>query len=399
LGWTIDLQRQAFESALIDDSTGLHFIQLSGIPGQYYHIDSYDRFVYLGGGGGVRIIDITNPKSPIQISQIQCGYAASMFFKDGFLYVAHIDSFSIYDISDISTPIFVGKGGLNTASITDIYVRDNYAFLAAWWAIAAFDVGDPTQPLLVDTLNTPGYALNIEVSGNYAYVADAFCVTAVDITDPSAMSVASVISDSHTVDDIKIKGNYAFYTAGADSLGIKVADISNPHNIRQVAGAEIGGVGSMIDINGNYAFVTCTYQGIRAINITNALNPFLVASSTEYGRVMDVAAFGQYAFAGCNDSLKVLLLTVNCSDIAGDADGDGTLNGIDVIYSVNYLKGIGSSPCPSFCEPPVGTLFKDADSNGSCSFNGVDVTYTVNYLKYGLAIPVSCPDCNPTKQY
>jgi immune inhibitor A len=55
----------------------------------------------------------------------------------------------------------------------------------------------------------------------------------------------------------------------------------------------------------------------------------------------------------------------------GDANNSGEVNGIDVVFLVNYLKGLGPSPDP----------FLGGDANGSCEVNGIDVTYLVNYLK------------------
>ena len=55
----------------------------------------------------------------------------------------------------------------------------------------------------------------------------------------------------------------------------------------------------------------------------------------------------------------------------GDANGSGDVNGLDVTYLINYLKGIGNPP-----DPLLG-----GDANGSCAVNGIDVSYLVNYLK------------------
>ena len=60
--------------------------------------------------------------------------------------------------------------------------------------------------------------------------------------------------------------------------------------------------------------------------------------------------------------------------LPGDANGSGSVNGIDVVYMVNYLKG-GPSPNPLL----------SGDSNGDCNANGLDVVYLVNYLKGGPA--------------
>jgi len=87
-----------------------------------------------------------------------------------------------------------------------------------------------------------------------------------------------------------------------------------------------------------------------------------------------------------------------CSYLPGDANGNGTTNGVDVGYMVNYLKGFGPPP-PDSCDcPPHGWIYAAADVNGNCVFNGVDVTYLVNFLKGLGPAPTSCPDCPPIRQ-
>jgi hypothetical protein len=65
------------------------------------------------------------------------------------------------------------------------------------------------------------------------------------------------------------------------------------------------------------------------------------------------------------------LVLVPMPYLPGDANGSGDVNGVDVSFLVNYLKGFGLPPDP----------FLAADANGNCQVNGVDVVYLVNYLK------------------
>jgi hypothetical protein len=61
------------------------------------------------------------------------------------------------------------------------------------------------------------------------------------------------------------------------------------------------------------------------------------------------------------------------SIIPGDANDSGVLNGVDVIFLVNYFKGHGPAPDP----------IELGDANGDCVTNGLDVLYLVNYFKGG----------------
>jgi hypothetical protein len=82
-----------------------------------------------------------------------------------------------------------------------------------------------------------------------------------------------------------------------------------------------------------------------------------------------------------------------CEYIPGDVNGNGAVNGIDVVYYVAYLKGIGSPP-PDSCDFGQGPFYVSADANGDCGANGIDVTYMVNFFKGGAEIRY-CPDYPP----
>ncbi len=92
-------------------------------------------------------------------------------------------------------------------------------------------------------------------------------------------------------------------------------------------------------------------------------------------------------------SFCLLGTTGGCSYVIGDANGNGSFNGLDVVYSVTYFKG---GPLPPYsCEcTPGNTWFVAGDVNNSCSFNGLDVSYMVTYFKGG-PIPLACGDCPP----
>jgi hypothetical protein len=84
-----------------------------------------------------------------------------------------------------------------------------------------------------------------------------------------------------------------------------------------------------------------------------------------------------------------------CRYVAGDLNGDGRYDGMDVTYAVRYYYGIPNPP--DSCECPEGSghfWYVAGDVNGSCSFNGLDVTYGVAYFKGG-PLPHPCSACPP----
>ncbi len=71
--------------------------------------------------------------------------------------------------------------------------------------------------------------------------------------------------------------------------------------------------------------------------------------------------------------IRSFIVAVDTNFVPGDANGTGYVNGMDVLYLVNYIKRTGPEPVPLLA----------ADANGSCNVNGLDVTYLVNYFKGG----------------
>ena len=97
-------------------------------------------------------------------------------------------------------------------------------------------------------------------------------------------------------------------------------------------------------------------------------------------------------FFSVSDSLIINVHSAPCPFIAGDANDDQGINGIDVIFMVSFFKGGEPPPVICYC-PPVGNLYAAADANGNCNFNGLDIVFFVNYLKGVGGPPRTCPAC------
>ncbi len=54
----------------------------------------------------------------------------------------------------------------------DVFVKDNYAYVAAGDILSIIDVSTPSSPKEVGYYDTPGYALGVYALGGYIYVGD-----------------------------------------------------------------------------------------------------------------------------------------------------------------------------------------------------------------------------------
>ena len=93
-----------------------------------------------------------------------------------------------------------------------------------------------------------------------------------------------------------------------------------------------------------------------------------------------------------------------CVYLSGDANGNGVSNLSDIIWLVNFIKGVGGAPIPD-CNAgnpppcnvpgdPFGHYFASYDVNGNCVANLSDITYYVRKIKGEVQFLI-CPDCPP----
>jgi hypothetical protein len=86
-----------------------------------------------------------------------------------------------------------------------------------------------------------------------------------------------------------------------------------------------------------------------------------------------------------------------CRYIPGDANANGGVNGVDIVFAVNYFKGYGAllTNCHTCCPLTPDPFFAALDVNGNCAVNGIDITYFVRYLKGQIPALLFCPSCPP----
>ena len=86
----------------------------------------------------------------------------------------------------------------------------------------------------------------------------------------------------------------------------------------------------------------------------------------------------------------------HCPYIPGDINGNHSVNGVDIVFAVNYFKGSGNHPpvdCYTYCPNTSNPFYAAGDVNGNCMFNGIDITYFIRIL-WGQPI-LYCPGCPP----
>jgi hypothetical protein len=303
------------------------------VSGNYAYVAEIGRWTgsnYVGGG--LEVIDISNPANPQRVGGYDTnGIAWGVAVSGNYAYVVNGDAgLQVIDVSNPANP--QRAGGYDTiGSAQDVVVSGTYAYVrnaasgpGEYFGLEVIEVSNPANPKRVGRYLTlslgiaitpaaghlPGvsetdvHAQGLVISGKYAYVADGGAglqVIDVSIANPQRMGGYDI---SGSAQGVAVSGNYAYVADGTN--GLQVIDVSNPANPQRVGGYDTGGYALVgVAVSGNYAYVAeigrwtgSNYVGggLEAIDISSPANPRRVGGYDTSGYALRVAVSGNYAY-------------------------------------------------------------------------------------------------------
>jgi hypothetical protein len=149
-------------------------------------------------------------------------------------------------------------------------------------------------------------AYGVYVSGNYAYVADWDAgLRVIDVSNPSNPREVGYFVTPGLAWGVYVSGNYAYVADGG--AGLRVIDVSNPSNPREVGYFDTPGLAYGVYVSGNYAYVADGLAGLRVIDVSNPSNPREVGYFDTPGYAFGVYVSGNYAYVADWDAgLRVI---------------------------------------------------------------------------------------------
>ena len=129
----------------------------------------WDRYAYTVTGGGDqgqqpegRIIDLADPANPAVVGAFPSAHnifidtRGSMYLEGPGLRIFDLNAdVTAWDIQDPGNPVLVAEIGDSTATVHNLFILDNLAYLSYYTAgFRLYDVSDPTLPRLLDECDT-----------------------------------------------------------------------------------------------------------------------------------------------------------------------------------------------------------------------------------------------------
>jgi hypothetical protein len=181
-------------------------------------------------------------------------------------------------IADVGTPSDPDTLGSIDMDYTcnGVDVEGDYAYVSAGtpghgWLVV-IDVSDSLNPAPEDTIQFVSTgASDVEVMGGYAYLPGRYHFYVVDVSDPTAPFIAKdLYTGIQETQNVKLFGDYAYY---AYEGGMVIVDISDPPNAfvtgtYHTVDTMVGAVG----VNETHAFLSHEY-GLMALDVGDPSTP------------------------------------------------------------------------------------------------------------------------------
>jgi len=226
---------------------------VAGVSNRWKDIKIWKNYSYLvsEGGGGLEIVDLTDPTSPVLVKNHTNDFTAAhnlYIDENGFAYVVGANAAGggliIYDLADPENPVKTGEWSVD--DIHDVFVRDNVAWASVLnrASIVVIDVTDKTAPTEItrwfEGFNTHHSWLTDD--SNYLLVNEERRGGHLKIWDVRDLNNVSLVSEYESIPNIIIhsvfvKGDFAYISYYVE--GLKIVDISDPKSPGEVGSFDI----------------------------------------------------------------------------------------------------------------------------------------------------------------
>ena len=344
----------------IERHTGLHIFDI-GTPSSAIEIAALDfeelvnsvyvqdHFVYVGGNSNLFVVDISTPSAPRQVGVTLVDSRINEIEVNGHsVYLATNDGLVIVDVSTPSEPKSIGAkeypsslkdirvhgsfayvaasnvgmrfiyirtaslltevGFFNTQGLaTNIFVKNQYAYLAHWSGLQILDIATPDSPTEIGFFKTQTSVNGVFVKDNYAYLANGDDgLRIVDITNPASPVEVGFWDTEHHTCDIHVQGNYAYLADGSYGF-LRIIDISTPTAPVEVGHYDIiGGFAHNLCYCNNHVYVAASGAGLRVFDVSTPASPTEVGFFESGSIVYDVYYSGNNVYLAEDVGLRIV---------------------------------------------------------------------------------------------
>ena len=324
----------------VGDPTNPHMIAEIDFPGQCWDLSVSGDHVYLGNNDeGLRIIDVSQPWMPTHVATFQPTEHPLFEYTqviDTIAYAATQSGLYILDVSDPTAPEQLGYSP-SEGGAWSVHVVDTVAYLPKFYdGIRMVNVADPGNPVEMGYFPTPGAASWIEIHDTLAYVAERFSgIQILNISDLTAPDSVGMV-EMDFADAMFIQGD-SMYIASS-SWGLKSMDISDPLNPFILIEEAGGGYNLDVEFSGDYVYAAYRAQGIRIFQRTET-DSLPQVGMIELDNPTKLTVRYNKLFAIDNGNLQIFDISDPTNPMILNTWEEGYVSGVATFRHYVYLAG------------------------------------------------------------
>ncbi len=268
---------------------------LYGISGEAFTSFADKNYLYIAyGEGGLKIIDITDPKEFEFLSSFdsQVQNVIDVIVKDNTAYVADMyKGIFILDVLNPQNPILLSNLTID-GRIHSIFLWNNFLIInSREMGIRIVDISNPNAPSLVRSYKTPEISLSCAVYKNYLYIADSKSLEILQISNDGELKFVGRILSEFDIEDLFIEQDrlYVVDTEGANIFVgspnrddnvktiLKIFSLTNASSPTLLGKYETEKVTTeksrRLFVKDNIAYLSVGFDGIEIIDVSNPSAP------------------------------------------------------------------------------------------------------------------------------
>ncbi len=265
-------------------------------------VEVMDNYAYITTySDEVVVIDISNPTAPIRIGSYRLNKLLDVIVSNEHAFVLSVNALSIIDITHPDSLLEVGKYNLPEEFISGIAAANGYVYIPGGRAgLQIVDVSNPVSPTLVSSYGSPSSAEDSVMVDNYAYIADSHHgLRIIDVSNIATPVEIGFYNNQTGISDVGVVDKYAYVVSGGNRLTI--VDVSNPITPVQISSYKLPEKeeassryeqASAIEVHGNYAYIVDLNGTLHLLNISDPLKPAVVEFDGYEYDVKDITLVG-----------------------------------------------------------------------------------------------------------
>jgi hypothetical protein len=278
-----------------------------------------DVISFVEYSGNMYILDLTLPGFPAW-SITDVGGMTDIVVRNDYAYIVNDDGFQIWDASNVQNPLLQASIPI-AFNYNAIFIAGNYAYLSSGpLGLQIFDITDASNPVAMGTFDTYSVGLGLFNAGNLIYLADA--EDGLLIVDKSDLDYPVLLGHYPIPDgfmyQVEVRDNIAYTVCWTS--GFRIIDVSDPSNPVELAVDDSYNVWKL-DVGGDYAYVVEAIPNadsyLHIYDVSDPSNPVEVSSTQFPSTIYEVLYKDGYLYvANYENGLRIL----NVSDPAAPVE-------------------------------------------------------------------------------